>query len=345
MNSMKLNLKNKEWKEFVIGDIFNVDKGVYLHSRNILKGNIPFVTAKSTQNGINGFIGNAMLFKGNAITIEKIKLTAFYQSHDFYCSHDVTVIENESLNKYNALFICQIINRNGVKYNYGRQAQMNVVKKEKIYLPINEKGKPDFKFMEAYVIQNEKRKLDNYENHVRKRLEVLKKHKVVEPIGEKEWGEFFIEEVAEIISGQDIYGSERIKGNTPYVSSTANNNGVGYFVGNNNTTKESGCLSVNRNGSVGYSFYHPYDALFSNDCRKLRLKNPNKHIGIFISRQITSQREKYGYGYKMGTARLKRQKIMLPANERNEIDYDYMENYIKQLEYKKLNQYLNKKVG
>ena len=51
------------------------------------------------------------------------------------------------------------------------------------------------------------------------------------------WGEFFIEEVAEITSGKDIYERERISGNTPYITATAHNNGIGYFVGNENKTK------------------------------------------------------------------------------------------------------------
>src|SRR5690554_2726735 len=156
-------------------------------------------------------------------------------------------------------------------------------------------------------------------------------------LSEVQWDEFFIEDIMEILSGKDIYGTERIKGDIPYVSATSNNNGIGHFVGNENSTKEAGCLSVNRNGSVGYSFYHPYEALFSNDCRKLRLKKPNKYVGIFISQLITRQRGKYGYGYKMGTARLKRQKIMLPITDTNEPDYHFMENFMKQLEYKKLN--------
>ena len=62
------------------------------------------------------------------------------------------------------------------------------------------------------------------------------------------WGEFFIEEVAEITSGKDIYERERISGNTPYITATAHNNGIGYFVGNENKTKASACISVNRNG-------------------------------------------------------------------------------------------------
>lgn len=43
------------------------------------------------------------------------------------------------------------------------------------------------------------------------------------------------------------------------------------------------------------------------------------------------QKDKYGYGYKIGTARIKRQKILLPVNQKNQPDYNYMENYIKKL--------------
>lgn len=148
-------------------------------------------------------------------------------------------------------------------------------------------------------------------------------------LNDKEWKAFHIEEISKISSGRDIYDSERIIGTTPYVSSTSKNNGIGYFVGNHNFTFEKKCLSVNRNGSVGYSFYHPYQALFSNDCRKLELKHNSNFVGFFVSNQITMQKEKYNYGYKMGTERLKRQTILLPINNNKEPDYEYIKKYIK----------------
>lgn len=148
----------------------------------------------------------------------------------------------------------------------------------------------------------------------------------------RNWEAFFIEDVAEIISGRDIYEKERLDGLIPYITATANNNGIGYFVANNNETLESDCLSVNRNGSVGYCFYHPYKALYGNDTRKLRPKMNNKYVSLFISICITKQREKYGYGYKMGTGRLKRQRILLPVDVNNNPDWQFMEDYMKQKE-------------
>lgn len=155
------------------------------------------------------------------------------------------------------------------------------------------------------------------------------------PLCEKEWREFWLEDIVDIYSGVDIYERERINGNTPYVTSTATNNGVGYFINNTNKTLEKECISINRNGSVGYAFYHPYYALYGNDTRKLKLKNKDKFVSLFITGVLLQQKEKYGYGYKMGTARLKRQKIFLPVDNNENLDYDYMKKYMQIQEIKK----------
>lgn len=159
---------------------------------------------------------------------------------------------------------------------------------------------------------------------------------------DREWQPFFIEDIAEIVSGIDIYERERVEGTKPYITATANNNGIGYFVGNVNGTLESECLSVNRNGSVGYCFYHPYSALYGNDTRKLRPKVKNKYSSLFISMCITSQREKYGYGYKMGTGRLKRQRILLPVDNSRKPDWQFMEEYMRMKESQILKPIINK---
>ena len=157
------------------------------------------------------------------------------------------------------------------------------------------------------------------------------------------WAAFAIQDVCEIVSGQDIYERERIAGNTPYITSTANNNGIGYFISNQNTTLEKDCISVNRNGSVGYAFYHPYHALFGNDTRKLRPKYLNKYTSLFLTACIEKQRIKYGYGYKMGTGRLKKQKILLPVDTSNQPDWINIERFMQQMELEKIICYLKSK--
>lgn len=146
-----MELTDREWKAFRIEDIFECTKGIYLPTEKVVEGNIPFITAKVGNNGLNRFIGNGILFHGNRITIEKIRLSAYYQPIGFYCSHDVSVIWNKHINKYNALFITTMIMRNSDKYSYGRQAQLNVVKREYIMLPVTDDGQPDYVFMEQFI--------------------------------------------------------------------------------------------------------------------------------------------------------------------------------------------------
>ena len=55
---------------------------------------------------------------------------------------------------------------------------------------------------------------------------------------------------------------------------------------------------------------------------------------------ITNQRSKYGYGYKMGTGRLKRQKILLPIDANSQPNWDYMEAYMQNLEQQQILEYI-----
>lgn len=339
---MDLSLENKDWKEFVLNDIFEVDKGVYLHSKKIIKGNTPFISAKSVENGITSFIGNPSLFKGNSITVEKIKLSSFYQPNDFYCSHDVTVLKNDYLNRFNAKFICNSINRNGSKYNYGRQAQMNVVKREKILLPTNSKNEPDYEFMELYMRHKEGEKINEYRNFIQERLNKLKKTPKTDSLDEKKWKEFFLKEVfIEIQRGKRLKKSDHKEGNQPYISSTGSNNGIDGYVGNKEKVRIfENCITLANSGSVGSCFYQPYSFVASDHVTKLENNDFDKYTNLFLSSVVSRLGEKYSFNREMNDTRIKKEKILLPINDNNEPDYEYMANYMKQLEYKKMNEYL-----
>ncbi|MBR0150577.1 MAG: restriction endonuclease subunit S, partial [Synergistaceae bacterium] len=159
------------------------------------------------------------------------------------------------------------------------------------------------------------------------------------------WGGFLISDIAEIVSGRGIFEDDRMPGNIPYVGASAMNNGVIHFVSNTNETLEAECISVNSNGSVGYAFYHPYEALYSGDCRKLRPHVNNRHVSLFLATAITDQREKYNYGYKMGTARLMRQQIMLPVDDSGNPDWAFMEAYMREREQAMIERYISHVMG
>ncbi|WP_424623823.1 restriction endonuclease subunit S [Acinetobacter sp.] len=352
---MMLNLVSQNWAEFFIGGkdgIFEIassasgiDKNKLDLSKDENLSRIPYITRTELQNGISFFIANQENIKykvdeNKVITIGLDTQTIFFQPHKFYTGQNIQVLRHPKLNKFTAHFIISLLKVQMAKFNWGGNgATLGRLNRTKIMLPSTQEGQPDWEFMENHSKQSFKKQNDIYINYCQSELNKLE-YKEIPALQDKKWGDFFIEAIADIISGQDIYDSERILGNTPYISSSSQNNGISYFVSNTNKTLEANCLSVNRNGSVGYAFYHPYEGLFSNDCRKLRPKCKSKFVGLFLANQITRQKNKYNYGYKMGTARLKRQKIMLPINHNNQPDYEYMEQYMINLELIKRKQYL-----
>ena len=58
---------------------------------------------------------------------------------------------------------------------------------------------------------------------------------------------------------------------------------------------------------------------------------------------VMKQRGKYNYGCKFNASRMNRQKLYVPVNDQDQgqPDYDYMEQYVKNLMIKKYQSYLD----
>ena len=363
-----MDLKNILWGEFMFIDIFVIKNGFYNKKPNSTNsGKIPFLGATQNNNGVtefyslkqiednskNGYGKNEpidkKLFSGNCIAVTNNGSVgyAYYQAIEFTCSHDVNplYLKNHTLNPYLAKFLISAIEMQKVCFEYARKWRPIRMKKSKILLPINSKGEPDYAFMEQYMRQKEKEKIDKFQNHITKRIEQVKNFNEVKPLNQIEWGEFFIEDVFNIKAGKRLTKADMRKGNIPFIGASDSNNGITNYVSNNNSSKDFNVLGVNYNGSVVENFYHPYQALFSDDVKRLSLKEieGNEFLYLFIKTTILLQKSKYQYAYKFNETRMLRQKLQLPINKKGEPDYEYMENYIKKLEYEKLTKYLRLK--
>ncbi|WP_226790384.1 restriction endonuclease subunit S [Aliarcobacter butzleri] len=345
-----LNLDSKEWKDFKIDILFKVNKGIYLKQDLIIKGDIPHITAKAVSNGLSEFIGNKKLFKKNSITVEKVKLTAFYQPIDYYCSHDVSVLENKVLNKENSLFISSMINRQGSKYSYGRQAQMNVVKRETLFCPINKSKEPDFEYMEEYSKSIINNKTEKYKQYAQKVLNSIK-YKNIETLENKDWKEFFISgenglfSITSTSSGIDknklVFSNN---GKIPYITRSDLNNGINLYLENNQIPKYK--IDNGNVITIGLDtqtvFYQPYSFFTGQNIQILRHNKLNKYNSLFLIPLIKIQMQKFNWGGNGATlGRLSKTKIMLPVNEKKEPDFEYMEQYMKNLTHNKIKQYLD----
>ena len=163
---------------------------------------------------------------------------------------------------------------------------------------------------------------------------------------DKQWKDFSIggnDGIFTIYSGKRLTVSNMHKGNIPFIGATDSNNGITNWISNINSTYDFNVLGVNYNGSVVKNFYHAYNCLFSDDVKRLHLKNyeDNKFVLLFISTLILKQKIKYIYGYKFNGTRMNRQKIIIPIDDYGNPDYEYMEQYSKNLICKKIRNYLD----
>ena len=153
----KLSLNNKNWGWFNLGDLFTFEKGERLTKLDRVGGNIPLVTAGENNNGIAEYISledfrdKKKVFE-NKITIDMF-FNVFYHDYKYFSDdniHTLVPIRFE-LNEYNSLFLVTLLNKLKYKYAYGRQVRLMRLPFEKIKLPVDKKGNPDWKFMEEHI--------------------------------------------------------------------------------------------------------------------------------------------------------------------------------------------------
>ncbi|AXH11406.1 restriction endonuclease subunit S [Halarcobacter bivalviorum] len=350
-----VKLNEIQWKEFFIGgenglfDITSSSSGIDKNKLNIEEknSNIPYITRSNIDNGINQFITINQLDKynldeGNVITIGLDTQTVFYQPHSFYTGQNIQVLRHKKINKFNALFLIPLIEVQMEKFNWGGNgATLGRLFRTKIMLPITNKGNLDWNYMETYGKNILIEKQEQYKQYIQKVFKKLN-YKKIDNLQEKNWKEFFLTDIfTEIQRGKRLTKANQIQGKKPYVSSSRANNGVDNYIENEEKVRIfSDCLSLANSGSVGASFYHSYEFVASDHITHLKNENFNEYIYLFISTLTSRLSEKYNFNREINDKRISREKILLPINDKEEPDYVYMAQYIINMKYKKIKQYL-----
>lgn len=201
-----------------------------------------------------------------------------------------------------------------------------------------EKAIGDYLTFEFSMIMQNREYLFEMEN----RIADLGEEVVIPALNEKEWHEFSLEDIFTVSAGKRLETRNKVPGTRPFIGATEGGNGVTGFVGNDNVSKDSNVLGVNYNGAPCIAFYHPYECIFTDDVKRLHLKHcsDSKNLLLFFTEVFAGQRSKYSYGYKFKEKRMLRQKLMLPVTDDGDPDYDYMEQYAKNVMLRKYKQYM-----
>lgn len=341
-----MELTNKEWNEFFIEDIFKIKSGKRLTKADMISGEIPFIGATDSNNGITEFIANknSSLDKNVlGVNYNGSVVYNFYHSYEAVFSDDVKRLSFKEIegNKYSFLFVKTLILQQKSKYEYGYKFNGERMKRQKILLPVTSNGKPDYAFMESYMKQKETELLKAYKNH----LSALKPS--VEVNSKVEWKEFLIGDIFKIYSTSSSIDKVKLTGKSglyPYITRTDKNNGYDTFVGEQPkySTDKGNVITIGLDTQT--VFYQKTEFYTGQNIQILEFDEINEHNAQFIIALLKIQMKKFNWGGNGATlTRLKKTKILLPKTTDGKPDFVYMENYMKALEYEKLKQYLDYK--
>lgn len=161
-------LKEVEWGEFSLRDLFTFERGNQNNMSACESGEIPLISAKKIDNGVKAFISDngKRLFEGHILTLNNdgdggVGI-AYYQANKMALDTHVTaLIPIIPINRSSLLFISKTITIQRDKFSHGYSLNNNRMKAQKIVLPIDNTGNPNWTYMENVIKNIEQKQIKN----------------------------------------------------------------------------------------------------------------------------------------------------------------------------------------
>lgn len=338
----KLKLTDVEWGEFKVGDIFEIFTGSLID--NPKSGTIPRITATDVNNGVAMFTSRyeeKARYFSNFISVSFLG-SVFYHKDTVSLDMKIHGIKpcRYELKSESALFLIPLIKNFSFKYSYGYQLSTRILVNQKLMLPINSQGQPNWQFMEDYIKQEQKQQAQKIIDYYERKLVELAGDVV--GLDKVEWKTFrFTEVFQEIQRGKRLTKAHQTDGPKPYISSTSENNGVDAFIGNETGVRKfEDVLTLANSGSVGSTFYQQFEFVASDHVTALKSENADKYAYLFLSTVVKRLEEKYSFNREINDIRIKREKVILPADKEGNPNFQYMSDFVKKLELDKVQEVL-----
>lgn len=330
------------WEPRNISNLFTNYHGKRLTQKHRTLGRTPLLTAGESNNGIAEFVSNNMQKYRRFISVDMFG-NSFV--HPYWATGDDNIyfFVNPQLSTDALFYISTCLKKQRCKFSYGKQFRQKNADTTQIMLPITKNGKPNYPYMEKQIQAKKHVLIEKYRTYAKRRIARLGECADVPAIIQKKWKAFLISEIFDILPGKRLTATDTTSGNRPFIGAMDNNNGVARFVNDTNVSLDKNVLGVNYNGNgMVIGFYHPYECVFSDDVKRFHLKHykDNAFVLLFMKVAILQQKNKFGYLYKFNAERMEHTRIMLPINGDGSPDYEYMEQYAKNMMLKKYKQYL-----
>ncbi|MDY6084149.1 MAG: restriction endonuclease subunit S [Dialister sp.] len=155
-----------QWKEFEIGDLFpKIKKPPVLHNRQVIEdeNGIPYIVRTKFDNGMKCRVrrnDEMVPSPAGVISFGAENATFFYQREEFVSGRDIYYIDTRELSAGACMFLTACLQPVARKYSYNYGLFPDLLKSERIKLPVDSHGAPDWTYMDAYMqaVMNESEK-------------------------------------------------------------------------------------------------------------------------------------------------------------------------------------------
>ena len=321
-----------KWTKFKVGNFFIATRGTSIKMQSLDNGSIPIIAAARYNCGIAGFYNIKPQYR-NSITISCNGVgcgSTYYHNYEFAITGDAIVLQDKiNIPDGAKTFIATVYDKYfNSKYSYTDKCSADKAEAEMIALPSKTDGTPDFKYMESYM----KNIMQESENNIKKLNNIHNSKKTIDICG---WQEFSLggdNGLFKIVKGTRLTKANMKEGNINFIGSSSVNNGVTNRISNLEHIHPANLITVSYNGSIGEAFYQEEPFWASDD---VNIFYPNFkqsfEIAMFLIPLIRKVGQKYKFVDKWKLEDMCNDKILLPINNNGEPNWEYMENYMKDI--------------
>ena len=295
-------------------DLVYGKRGIPFNQQEV--GDVRFISSQGKKRGVQGMVA----LEPNAkwvITVPRVGTIceAFFQNLPCVCNENVIIMKPKTnLSEREMIYYSLCVRQYKSLFVYGRQVTPTRLGELEIPSPDE---------IPSWVYEMEIPTFDD--------ISEAKNAEKVELPPVSEWKSFRYDELFDIkkATGPKISEVKKTEGKVPYVSATAENNGIVHY-GNFVPTMKGNCITV---GHLGDCFYQEEDFSGSNVTALIPKFELTKERAMFLITLLNANKFKYNYGRVIGITRLKGEQISLPINETGTPDWQLIEDYINSLPY------------
>lgn len=287
-----------------------------------------------SNNGQKGFINEdeTYLNDGNTISFGQDTATMFYQEIPYFTGDKIKIIKakDKRFNKKNAQFFISTMMKSFSAFSWGGSSfNVNIIKNQKITLPISNNGKLDFDFMERFMTELEAERIVNIESYLsttelKDYTLTTEEEQALKGFESLKWKDFNLEELfGKSTRGKRLKSADRIPGTLPFVTAGETDEGVSAFVGNDISIFSENTTTIDMFGSAKYRNYE-YGG--DDHIAVVHTEKLQKLAAIFVTAAIhkSSYTGQFNYGRNFYAKDADVLNISLPVKTK-EPDYEAME--------------------